>query len=99
MNKIKIENVGERVDITLSFDNLQVAQEFFFSEECIADIQEALTVDSEEEEEDPEAELKDNDLLRASVATQIAETKTETIKKIIDIIENELIRRKSCYTK
>lgn len=88
MNKIKITNEQERIKVEFDFDNIEVAREYFNNEECIEDVVDIL------EGYDDEDKLDDNDMLRASVQTQVSNTNSETLKKMLDIIQDELNNRK-----
>ena len=88
MNRVKIVEANENVQIELSFESLEVAREFFTNEECINDVLSLLCNDEQEEE------LPDNDMFRASVMTQACETSTKTLEAIKEFLEEELSKRK-----
>lgn len=88
MNKIEITTIDNKVKVLLDFECVEAAREFFSNEECIEDILEALPSNESKEEE-----LNDNDMLRAEIATQVSYTRTKTLKRIFDIIQEELKNR------
>lgn len=88
MNKVKILNEQERIKLEFDFENIEVAKEYFSNEDTINDVVDILA------EYDNKEELNDNDMLRASVQTQVSNTSSETLKKMLDIIQDELNNRK-----
>lgn len=92
MNKIKVEIKGERVKIEFDFDNAEVAKSSLQDEAFIEDIVGVI-----KHEEEPQYD--DNDMLRAEVTTQVAGTSTKTLKRIIEVVDEELKNRELCCMK
>ena len=94
MNKIEITTIDNKVKVSLDFECVEAAREFFNNKECIEDILGALPSDEDEEEE-----LDDNNMLRAEVITQVAKTSTKTLHEIFFTIRDELKKREACSMK
>lgn len=92
MNKIKIEVIDERVKIEFEFENAEVAKQSLKDEMFIDDVIGVL-------DRDEEPQYDDNDMLRAEVTTQVAKTSTKTLKRIIEVVDEELKKRELCSMK
>lgn len=86
MNNIKIEIIDGRVKVAFDFESTEVAIQSLKDEVFIDDVIEVIVKD--------EPHYEDNDMLRAEVATQVETTSSETLARIVEIIQDELAKRR-----
>ena len=86
MNNIEIKIIDERVKVAFDFESTEVAIQSLKEEVFIDAVIEVIAKD--------EPHYEDNDILRASVKTQAETTSTKTLREIIDIVVQELSKRK-----
>ena len=86
MNNIKIEIIDGRVKVAFDFESTEVAIQSLKDEVFIDDVIEVIVKD--------EPHYEDNDMLRAEVETQAKTTSSETLARIVEIIQDELAKRR-----